>query len=267
VESIGLDQNALKIQLTEEGFEHRPLVVLAGGVAGLADRHTQGCRIQRHLGNECRTPTGGGLDRASQRLAVTDELLEIGCTTWDLCDRPVADGSAESRHVHLVEEVAEGRIGGGTLEFDPQRFGQHAVVADGKTFQIPQALATAQDPEHRHQQQIPGRDADPTPHPSIRNRLEEADQVEIGCSQCGFGQGEGAIPPTSTHEESRSQGACDTLSISPGSASPRTLLLTLNRSIPQPWLFLNPGCWFAAAGCSPLAPQAPRRIFNDPASD
>ena len=68
MERIGLDQNALKIEL-------------AGGVAGLADGAAQGCGVQRHLGNECRPPTGGGHDRASQRLAVTDELLEIGCTT------------------------------------------------------------------------------------------------------------------------------------------------------------------------------------------
>ena len=33
---IRLDQHALKIQLTEELFEHSPLMVFAGGVAGLA---------------------------------------------------------------------------------------------------------------------------------------------------------------------------------------------------------------------------------------
>ena len=43
---------------------HRPLVVLTGGVAGLIDRHAQGCRVDRHLGNDRRPTTGGGLDRA-----------------------------------------------------------------------------------------------------------------------------------------------------------------------------------------------------------
>ena len=108
VESICLDQNVLEIKLAEQGFEHRPLVVLAGGVAGLADRHAQVCRIQRHLGDECRAATGCGLDRASQGLAVTDQLNEICCTTGDLGHGPVADRSAESRHVHLAEEVVEG---------------------------------------------------------------------------------------------------------------------------------------------------------------
>ena len=51
MQRICLDQNALKSQLSKELFEHRPLVVLAGGVAGLADRNAQGCRIQRYLGN------------------------------------------------------------------------------------------------------------------------------------------------------------------------------------------------------------------------
>jgi hypothetical protein len=31
-------------------------MVFAGGVAGLADGHTKGGGVQRHLGNECGTP-------------------------------------------------------------------------------------------------------------------------------------------------------------------------------------------------------------------
>jgi hypothetical protein len=87
---------------------HGPLVLLAGGVRGLADRHTQGRGIERYLGNELGSITGCGLDRAPQRLAVADQLIEICCTTWDLSDRPVANRGSESRDVHMVEEVAEG---------------------------------------------------------------------------------------------------------------------------------------------------------------
>ena len=76
------------------------------------------------------------------------------------------------------------------------------MVADGKTLQIPQALATTQDSQHRHQEQIPGRDAHPAPHPRVRDRLEGADQVEIGCDRSAFGHKEEAIPPTSTHADS-----------------------------------------------------------------
>ncbi len=84
-------------------------------------------------------------------------------------------------------------------------------MPDGKTLQITQALATAQDPQHRYQQQIPGRNANSAPHPRIRDRPEKSDQVEIGCRISGFGHGQGAIPPTSAHARSRGYGACDTL--------------------------------------------------------
>ena len=59
---------------------------------------------------------------------------------------------------------------------------EHTVVTAGKALQNPQALATAQDSQHRHQQQqqqLSGRNAEPTPHPRIRDPLEKADQVEL----------------------------------------------------------------------------------------
>jgi hypothetical protein len=50
VEHICLDQNALHIKLAEQRCEHRPLVVLASGVAGLADRQNQSRHV--HLAEE-----------------------------------------------------------------------------------------------------------------------------------------------------------------------------------------------------------------------
>ena len=177
----------------------------------MADRHAKCCRILRHLANERRPSTGGGLDRASQGVAVTHQQIEIHSTTWDLGDRSVADRSTQSRHVHLAEEVVESRIGGQSPEVDSKRLGERAVVSNGKTLQIPQALATAQDPQHRHQQQIPGRNADPASHPRIRDRPEKADQVEIGCGRGAVGRNQEAIPPTSTHADRSGKSACDTL--------------------------------------------------------
>ena len=49
------------------------------------------------------------------------------------------------------------------------------------------ALALAQDPEHSQQQQIPGWNADTPPHSGIRDRLEEADQIEIGGGRNSLG--------------------------------------------------------------------------------
>ena len=55
----------------------------------------------------CRATTGGGHDRAPQGLAVTHQLIEISCTTWDLSNCPVPGCVAQGSHVNLPEEVAE----------------------------------------------------------------------------------------------------------------------------------------------------------------
>ena len=77
MERIRLDQHTLEIQLAEQLPQHRPLVVFAGGVAGLADRHTEGGGVQGDLGNERGAPAGCGLDRTPQGFAVTHQLVEI----------------------------------------------------------------------------------------------------------------------------------------------------------------------------------------------
>jgi hypothetical protein len=69
MECVRLDEHALNIQLAKQLPEHRPLMIVAGGVAGLADRQAEGGRIQRDLSNERGTPAGGGLDRTPQGLA------------------------------------------------------------------------------------------------------------------------------------------------------------------------------------------------------
>ena len=202
MERVCLDQHTLKIELAEELPQHRPLVVFAGGVAGLADGHTQGGRIQRDLGNERGAPAGRGLDRTPQGLAVTHQLIEICCAAWDLSDRPVTDRAAQGWHVDLLEEVAERGIRWRPPQLHAQRLGERGVVADGKPLQIPQALAATQDPEHGHQQQIPGWKPNPAPHPRIGDRPQIANQVEIGCGVGAFKHKEEAIPPTSTHADS-----------------------------------------------------------------
>ena len=106
MERVSLNKNALQIQFAKELPEYRPLMVFAGGVAGLADRHAQSSGVERDLGNERGTAAGSGLDRASQGLAVADQLIEIGCATRDLGDRPVPDSGAECSHIQLAKEVA-----------------------------------------------------------------------------------------------------------------------------------------------------------------
>ena len=180
---IRLEENTLEIELSEQLLEQGTLVVVTGGVAGLSDRHSQGCGVQRHLGDKRGTAATGGLDRAAKGFAITDQLIEIICPTWDLSDRPVTNGSADGSDIHLQEEVAKGGIRRRALELKSKGLGQHSVVTPGKTLKIAEALALAQDPEHRDKQQVPGRNADTPPHPSIRDRLEVADQIEIGCGR------------------------------------------------------------------------------------
>jgi len=53
MERVRLDQHALEIQLAAQLAQNGPLVVFAGGVSGLADRHSKGGGVQRGLGDEC----------------------------------------------------------------------------------------------------------------------------------------------------------------------------------------------------------------------
>jgi hypothetical protein len=55
------------------------------------------------------------------------------------------------------------------------------------------------------------RELEPAPHPGVWDRLEEADQIEIGCSRAGFGHREGASPLSEPNAESSGYGLCDTL--------------------------------------------------------
>jgi hypothetical protein len=135
--------------------------------------------------------------RAPEGLAGTDQLIKITRASWDLGNGPIPDGSEDGNDIHLQEEVTEGGIRQRSLELDTKRLREHSVMTPRKTHQITQALAFAQDAEHRHQQQATGRDANPSTHPGIRDRLEVADQIEIDCGRNGLEHREGVIPPTS----------------------------------------------------------------------
>jgi hypothetical protein len=150
-------------------------------------------------------------NRAPQRLAITDQLVEITCSPWDLGDHPVTDRSTQCRHVHLQEEVAERGIRWWAPELLPKHLGENAVMPASETLQITQALAATQDSQHSHQQQVPSRKANAPPHARVRDRLEVANQFEIGCGRGGFRHKAGAIPLSSAHVARPGQCACDTL--------------------------------------------------------
>jgi hypothetical protein len=85
------------------------------------------------------------------------------------------------------------------------------VVADGEPLEITKALATAQDAENRHQQHVPGRYADPTSHPGIRDGAQKADQIKIGCGSREFRQGIEAIPSRTPQSATLGKGDWDRL--------------------------------------------------------
>lgn len=86
---------------------------------------------------------------------------------------------------------------GRVLELNAKGPGEHSVMVPRNTVQIAEALALAQDTEHHHQQQVPGRDAHTLQHPGasgidlrklIRKRLVAAETL--------LGTERGEIPPT-----------------------------------------------------------------------
>ncbi len=215
MERVGLDQDALQIHGGEQLPQNRALVVLAGVIGGLGNRRPERLGVEGHLGNEGPAADLGRDDRAPQGLAIAHQLIQTHCTTWDLGDHPDLQLPADFGHIHLQKQIAEGGISGRPPELKPQRLVQRSVMADGKALQIPQALAAAQDPEHRHQEQKPLGEAHPAAHPSLGDRLQKTDQVGRGIGRRGFWQRRDPFPPTKPNGRSPAELTCDGLSISP----------------------------------------------------
>ena len=104
------------------------------------------------------------------------------------------------------------QIRGGTLEIMAQRFDENAVATAGKTLQVAQAQAAAQDGQ---QQQPSGRNVDAAPQALIRYGPELAAQQEIGSGRRAFEHRQEAIPPTAAHADSGGKTAFARPSISP----------------------------------------------------
>ncbi len=95
--------------------------------------------------------------------------------------------------------------------FNHQLPAMRRMVAPSETFQISQAFAAAQDPAHSRQKQVPSGNTNSSTHPDLWDRLEEADQIEIGCSRASFGHKEGACRLSEPNAESSDHGVCHTL--------------------------------------------------------
>jgi hypothetical protein len=121
----------------------------------------------------------------------THQLVQTVLPTWDLANHPGLQHLAELLQVGLVKQVEEGGVRRPALELQAQRLVQRLSVPPGKGLEIPGTPAATQDPEHRDHQQKPLRVADPTAIATVRDGLEEADQIIqcglIACSRVVFG--------------------------------------------------------------------------------
>ena len=220
MERVGLDQDALEIHGGEQLPQNRALVVLAGVIGGLGNRCSKSLGVEGHLGNEGPATDLGRDDRATQGLAIAHQLIQTGCTIRNLGQHPDLQLPADLGHIHLQEQIPECGISGRSPELKPQRLDQRGVMADGKALQIPQALAAAQDPKHRNQEQKPLGEAHPAAHPSLGDRLQKSDQVGRDMGRRGFWQRRNPFPPTEPNGRSPAKLTCDRLSISPGIRPP-----------------------------------------------
>ena len=226
MERVGLDQDAFQIHGGEQLPQNRALMVLEGVECGLGNSRTESLGVRGHLGNVDtvgRRPAIGPAtaigrdDLAPRGLAVPHQLIQTRCTIFTLGEHPDLQLSADLGHIHLQEQIAEGGISGRPLELKPQRLVQCSVMTEGKALKIPQALAAAQDPEHRHQEQKPLGKAHPASHPPLGDRLQETDQVGRGIDRRGFWQRGDPFPPTKPNRRSPGELTRDGLSISPAS--------------------------------------------------
>ncbi|WP_221625463.1 hypothetical protein [Synechococcus sp. HK01-R] len=107
-----------------------------GVVSLLRQGDTEGTGVDGDLGDKP-VVTVSSLDRgAFEGLAITDQLFQSRCPTWDLLDHPGLAHLAELLQVSLVEQVEERGICRPALEIQAQRLVQRLSVPLGEGLQI-----------------------------------------------------------------------------------------------------------------------------------
>ncbi len=108
-----------------------------GVVALLRQGDTKGTGVDGDLSHEPVVAVSS-LDRgAFEGLAITDQLIQSRCPTWDLADHPGLEHLAELLEMRLVEEVQERRIRRPGIEVQAQCLVQRFPVPFGEGLQIP----------------------------------------------------------------------------------------------------------------------------------
>ena len=132
VQRIGLDQLAFQVHRAEQLLERRALAGFRGVVVLLRQGDTKGAGVDGDLGDKPVVAVCG-LDRgAFESLAITDQLIQSRCPTWDLADHPGLQHLAELLELRLVEEIEERRIRRPALEVQAERLVQRFPVPLGE---------------------------------------------------------------------------------------------------------------------------------------
>ena len=77
MQRVGLHQHPLELHRLQQLAQGLDFAAGIGGLGGLGDRHTQALGVEAHLGDEPRCARSGLVDGAPQRLAVTDEGVDL----------------------------------------------------------------------------------------------------------------------------------------------------------------------------------------------
>jgi len=120
VQGIGVDELPFQVHRAEQLLERRTLARCMGVVSLLRQGDTKSSGVDGDLSHEPMV-TICGLDRGEfEGLAVTDQLIQSRCPTWDLADHRGLERLAELPS-DLVEEVKESGIRRPALEVQAQR--------------------------------------------------------------------------------------------------------------------------------------------------
>ena len=93
---------------------------------------------------------------------------------------PLLEQGLESLHIELSQQQAEGGVRRRLGDVGAEQLVESVAVPFGETLYAQQRTQAAQDGEDRHQQHPPLREAHPTAHATVGQRLEKADQIGCG---------------------------------------------------------------------------------------
>ena len=179
MQRVRLHQQTFQFDSFQELPQGSDLAAGVGGVGALGDGHAQRVGVETHLSNKTHCAGSVFSDRAPQRLTVAHQSVDRVCDTG-LGRHPLLEQGLESLHIELSQQQAEGGVRRRLGDVGAEQLVESVAVPFGETLYAQQRTLAAQDGEDRHQQHPPLREAHPTAHATVGQRLEKADQIGCG---------------------------------------------------------------------------------------